>query len=230
MVLSLAWSQATSALQSETWCIHHSGVEIPKPVCCACDSFPCRGSNLLCTGLMRGLQGLMPGVCPRRTLTWVAVASHCLLAWQEVLGTAGVRREPCTWMLLCESFLVLRNADVLLEYGLSWQITPPQAFCLRMNNRKKYCTFLPILYSVMQNMRHTHRSGIPVKILYKLFPNLHRTFPQPPSQHSLVKNCSSCMANHSKRTNDPVSFSLHGNMKFTSTSKISVFWRKERVF
>lgn len=48
-----------------------------------------------------------------------------------------------------------------------------------MNNRKKYCTVLPILCSVMQNRRHTHKSGIPVKILCKLFPILHRTFPQP---------------------------------------------------
>lgn len=109
-----------------------AGVEIWKPVCCACDSFSCGGSGLLCLWLARlteGLQGLLPRVYP---VAGVMVSADMnkrgrssFVGLAGVVGSARVGREPCPWMLLRESFLALRNAGVLLEHGLSWQIAPP---------------------------------------------------------------------------------------------------------
>ena len=57
---------------------------------CACDSFSCGGSDLLCpwlAGLTEGLQGLLPRVCPVAGVKVSAdVNNH---GWSSSVGLAG---------------------------------------------------------------------------------------------------------------------------------------------
>lgn len=99
-----------------------AGVEIWNPVDCACDSFSCGGSNLLCSwlaGPAEALQGLLPRVCP---VAGVKVSAD-MNNHGQVVVCRPVRESRAAsesgWMLLCKSFLALRNAGALLEHGLS---------------------------------------------------------------------------------------------------------------
>lgn len=96
-----SWSQAMKCLSEwDSACIMlwGAGVEIQKPVGCACDSFSCGRSNLLClwlTGLTDRLQGLLLRVRPVAGIKMNTDFSS--RAWSSSVGLAGSLGHCRNW-------------------------------------------------------------------------------------------------------------------------------------
>lgn len=74
-----------------------AGAEIRSPVGCACNSFSCRGRDLLCSRITEVLQGLLLRVCPVAGVKVNADITVVRLSFVGLAGSLGChrRRDGC---------------------------------------------------------------------------------------------------------------------------------------